>query len=926
MAQPVTQSFPDHSKSVLDQLNNQRYCGAFCDILLQIDDYDFKLHKCLLAALSAKLQTMLFNMRPECGGILTLRDISVTGFRYIIEYLYTGTLHLNTLHVHDVLAASQYLEIREIEKACYDFLKTTVSTSSHAAAGGGLTGSGLPDPVGRYTGYHVSAPYNAQSSYQAPQSNVPSSILNYNYKEDYMKLIESLQVDPSPSDQPQQQPTVITNNNVSVTPAPPPSASTTITETFNQVSVPTSTLSEVQPQKIVSVVNSTPTEQRDRDQPQLNDSEVMRTIFSIFSEETFPGRDGNGNKNQPSAYNNNNSSSSDSQPVNNVKSQISAMLTPVGEKPTTLQQKLSMPYQGQIHTAVPLLMETVRRDLTSAMHSVCDEQNAQVPLPVQSAPPLGQHVNKKVLPLPSISSMQKLPQLTNLAPMLPITSMSSQQSVASPQMLAPPTPLASTSMASEEGKDIMSMYNSDSDESETGSNRAHDDEDDDDEEDEEDDDETDEYENEAGSILCSNDNNTVDSQPLMIQLDAEIIYDNQRQIAIETDVTSKCESAITGKREYDNGSSLLLENQKKRNKPMHIKKRIKLEAEALRQKEREEQVRLTEENSNDDQDGRKRKAVAAAALASLSQSAKITNIKTKQSRSQSTSPRSSVVRANQHGTNGTRQYQKKFMTCEKCGRKFFNKDQYLKHMDLHKRELLYSCHVCGLKYARREDFTRHMRSHSNETFTCTFCNNLYTDAKKFKAHMRTAHHDRKPFCCQHPGCTFRSDRPSYVEEHAVIHSDIKTHTCEKCGKQFSQRNGLRIHKQSCYEQRSYLCDICGAKFNQLQSMKSHRRLHTGEKPHICCDCGKAFTDHTNYKRHRRIHENSFPYPCDFCEKRYRHSNSLKAHMKSHKDKALDIRGTVGGTDITISITKESPSDLKDKDNWDSSMTSSACTS
>lgn len=192
-----------------------------------------------------------------------------------------------------------------------------------------------------------------------------------------------------------------------------------------------------------------------------------------------------------------------------------------------------------------------------------------------------------------------------------------------------------------------------------------------------------------------------------------------------------------------------------------------------------------------------------------------------------------------------------------------------------------SCKVCFKKFTRASELTRHSRCHSSQTYTCQHCSLEFVNPLLFKRHSVCMHGERQAFVCPQPDCTFKSDRLSNVEKHAVIHTDVKMFTCAKCGKSFAQDNGLRSHLLSCTQARSFLCDLCGAKFNHLQSMRSHRRVHTGEKPYRCSDCGSQFADHRNYKRHRRIHENIFPYQCLFCNKHFRHSNSLKAHLSMH---------------------------------------------
>ncbi len=176
-------TIPQHSHLVLTQLNIQRHYGVFCDVVLRIDKYDFKAHKCVLAAGCPKLQTMLYSIRSECGiDILALKDLPINGFKYILEFLYTGTLEIKDAHLHEIVSAAQYLEVRDVEKACMDYQYN--KTTPHTIAPSDNMGRATAPPHYTYPPSHI-AKTNQAAMYHTPNVNLDNSCI-----EDYLQCIE----------------------------------------------------------------------------------------------------------------------------------------------------------------------------------------------------------------------------------------------------------------------------------------------------------------------------------------------------------------------------------------------------------------------------------------------------------------------------------------------------------------------------------------------------------------------------------------------------------------------------------------------------------------------------------------------------------------------------------------------------------------
>ncbi|KFQ96237.1 Zinc finger and SCAN domain-containing protein 32, partial [Nipponia nippon] len=56
----------------------------------------------------------------------------------------------------------------------------------------------------------------------------------------------------------------------------------------------------------------------------------------------------------------------------------------------------------------------------------------------------------------------------------------------------------------------------------------------------------------------------------------------------------------------------------------------------------------------------------------------------------------------------------------------------------------------------------------------------------------------------------------------------------------------------------HLCSECGKGFTRRFNLKLHKKLHTGERPHKCPECGLSFTNTSHLIVHQRIHTGERP--------------------------------------------------------------------
>ncbi|ELW68596.1 Zinc finger and BTB domain-containing protein 17 [Tupaia chinensis] len=123
--------FPQHSRHVLEQLNQQRQLGLLCDCTFVVDGVDFKAHKAVLAACSEYFKMLFVDQKD----VVHLDISNAAGLGQVLEFMYTAKLSLSPENVDDVLAVASFLQMQDIITACH----TLKSLAEPAASPGDNT-------------------------------------------------------------------------------------------------------------------------------------------------------------------------------------------------------------------------------------------------------------------------------------------------------------------------------------------------------------------------------------------------------------------------------------------------------------------------------------------------------------------------------------------------------------------------------------------------------------------------------------------------------------------------------------------------------------------------------------------------------------------------------------------------------------------
>ena len=108
-------------------LNTQRPSGKVCDVKLIVDDKEFSAHRGILAANSSFFLAMFTaEMLEKDKARVTLSGVSPAAMESVLKFMYTGQIQIHLGNVFELLQASNFLFVDEINKACCQFLESTV--------------------------------------------------------------------------------------------------------------------------------------------------------------------------------------------------------------------------------------------------------------------------------------------------------------------------------------------------------------------------------------------------------------------------------------------------------------------------------------------------------------------------------------------------------------------------------------------------------------------------------------------------------------------------------------------------------------------------------------------------------------------------------------------------------------------------------
>ena len=164
----------------------------------------------------------------------------------------------------------------------------------------------------------------------------------------------------------------------------------------------------------------------------------------------------------------------------------------------------------------------------------------------------------------------------------------------------------------------------------------------------------------------------------------------------------------------------------------------------------------------------------------------------------------------------------------------------------------YKCKFCTYQTDRKNDWENHCNIHTGLKFPCGSCHKEFSSTKNRTTHFKLVHLKQKRALCPVDKCNFSCNDFGIMKVHQYDDHGIGVEArCKQCDKKFGNFRVYERHIQACNLPKDKECPVCRKAYKSAERLSTHMDVaHKGSPKMICDKCGKIFTSKDSLRVHK----------------------------------------------------------------------------
>ena len=164
----------------------------------------------------------------------------------------------------------------------------------------------------------------------------------------------------------------------------------------------------------------------------------------------------------------------------------------------------------------------------------------------------------------------------------------------------------------------------------------------------------------------------------------------------------------------------------------------------------------------------------------------------------------------------------------------------------------FKCQFCKYETDRKNDWENHSNIHTGLKFPCGSCDKEFSSKKNRTTHFKLVHLKQKRALCPVDKCNFSCNDFGIMKVHQYDDHGIGVEArCKDCNKKFGNFRVYERHIQACNLPKDKECPVCKKAYKSSKRLSNHMDVaHKGSPKMICDKCGKIFTSKDSLRVHK----------------------------------------------------------------------------